>query len=93
MKEEEKQHLLVMMAELVTKMEVLLDKQDELAENISKIKEAIYHPDQGLYTRLKELEVRIGLLEKWKNFNTRIMWVVGGSLGGLVIKSIWESVF
>ena len=47
--EDDKQQLLMMMTEMVTKMQVLLEKQDELADNISKIKEAVYHPDQGLY--------------------------------------------
>ena len=93
MTEEDRQHLVVMMTELVTKMEVLLDKQDELAENISQIKEAVYHPDQGLYARLRELDVRLGALELWKNLNARILWVIGGSLGGLLIKTTWEAIF
>ena len=52
--EEQNQNLIVMMTEMVTKMQVLLDKQDELGENISKIKEAVYNPDKGLYARLNK---------------------------------------
>ena len=72
---------------------MLLDKQDELAENISKIKEAVYHPDLGLYARLKELDIRIQLLESWKSANSRIMWLVGGSVVGLLVKTVWSVLF
>ena len=51
MTDEEQQKIIVMMVELSGKIQMLLDKQDELAENISKIKEAVYHPDLGLYAR------------------------------------------
>ena len=55
MGDEEQKHLTLMMTEMVTKMQVLLDKQDELGENISKIKEAVYNPDNGLYARLSKI--------------------------------------
>ena len=29
----------------------LRDKQEEMAEDIAKIKEAVYNPDEGLYAR------------------------------------------
>ena len=32
------------------------EKNEEMADDVSKIKEAIYNPDQGIYSRLKELE-------------------------------------
>ena len=32
------------------------EKQDEMASDIGKIKEAVYNPDEGLYARLRELE-------------------------------------
>ena len=59
MNEDEQQKLTIMLTELAAKMQVLLDKQDELADNISKIKEAVYNPDQGLYARLTRLDARI----------------------------------
>ena len=34
-------------------MEVLGDKQEEMSEDIAKIKEAVYNPDQGIYARLR----------------------------------------
>ena len=90
---EEQQKLTVMMVELSSKIEILLDKQDELADNISKIKEAVYNPDSGLYARLKELDIRIQHLESWKSTNSRVMWLVGGSVVGLLVKTAWAVLF
>ena len=36
-------------------MESVRDKQDEMIENVSKIKEAVYNPDEGLYARIRAL--------------------------------------
>ena len=93
MTDEEQQKLTVMMVELSSKIQILLDKQDELAENINKIKEAVYNPDSGLYARLKELDTRIQQIELWKSMNTRIMWLVGGSVVGLLVKTAWAVLF
>jgi phosphate uptake regulator len=48
------------MADLSNKLETLLQRQEEVADNIAKIKEAIYHPDQGLFTSIRE----IGIVER-----------------------------
>jgi hypothetical protein len=93
MTEDEQQKLTVMMVELSSKVQILLDKQDELAENINKIKEAVYNPDSGLYARLKELDIRIQHIESWKSTNTRLMWVVGGSVVGLLVRTAWSALF
>lgn len=93
MTDEEQQKLTVMMVELSSKIQILLDKQDELADNINKIKEAVYNPDSGLYARLKELDTRIQQVELWKSTNTRIMWLVGGSVVGLLVKTAWAALF
>jgi hypothetical protein len=74
-------------------MQVLLDKQDELAENISKIKEAVYNPDEGLYARLSKLDARLDFLEAWKNNNTKILWIVVTVGAGLVLSTVWQTVF
>tara|TARA_B100000029_G_scaffold330209_1_gene322509 strand:+ start:6607 stop:6891 length:285 start_codon:yes stop_codon:yes gene_type:complete len=91
--EEQSQQLTVMMTEIATKMQVLLDKQDELAENISKIKEAVYDPDKGLYARLSKLDARLDALEAWKNNNTKILWIVITVGVGLVLSTTWQAVF
>ena len=91
--EQHSQQLTVMMTEIATKMQVLLDKQDELAENINKIKEAVYNPDKGLYARLSRLDARLDLLEAWKNNNTKILWIVVTVGLGLVLSTVWQTVF
>jgi len=93
MTDEEQQKLTVMMVELSGKIQILLDKQDELAENINKIKEAVYNPDSGLYARLKELDIRIQHIESWKATNTRVLWLVGASVVGLLVKTGWVALF
>jgi hypothetical protein len=91
--DDENQHLTLMMTELVTKMQVLLDKQDELGENINKIKEAVYNPDKGLYARLSKLDARLDNLEAWKNNNARIIWVIVTALTGLLVSTAWQTIF
>ena len=91
--EEQQQHLTLMMTEIVTKMQVLLDKQDELGENIAKIKEAVYNPDKGLYARLSKLDARLDNLEVWKNNNTKILWIMITVGLGLVITAGWQAIF
>ena len=93
MTDEEQQKLTVMLVEMSGKLEVLLDKQEELADNIGKIKEAVYNPDSGLYARLRDLDMRIMQLETWKAVNTHVMWLVGGSVGGLLVKTAWSVLF
>ena len=93
MTDEEQQKLTIMLTEVAAKMQVLLDKQDELADNISKIKEAVYNPDQGLYARLTRLDSRLELLESWKRNNTKVMWIVTSVGLGLVLNTAWQAIF
>ena len=81
------------MVEMVAKMQVLLEKQDELGENISKIKEAVYNPDTGLYARLSRLDSRLDTLEAWKSSNAKILWIVITLCMGLVLTSGWQAIF
>ena len=93
MGEEERQQLTLMMTEIATKMQVLLDKQDELGENISKIKEAVYNPDNGLYARLSKLDARLDILEEWKRNNSKVVWIMVTVGIGLVVNSAWQTIF
>ena len=45
------------------------DKLDEMADDIVKIKEAVYNPDEGLYARLRELEA-------WKKSSAKLIWII-----------------
>lgn len=59
------------------------EKSEEMAGDLHKIKEAIYNPDQGIYTRLKELE-------NWKSNITRIIWISATVLIGAITLAAWE---
>lgn len=66
-------------------MDVMQDKQEAMSDDIAKIKEAVYNPDQGLYARLRELET-------WKQTSSRMIWTlfttVVGLIGAFVLKSV-----
>ena len=67
--------------QIMQKLETVTDKQDEMAQDIAKIKEAVYNPDEGLYARLRELE-------SWKETSTRLIWIIITTvlgLGGAVV--------
>ncbi len=91
--EEEQHKLTVMLVEMSSKIETLLDKQEELADNINQIKEAVYNPDSGLYARLRDLDTRILQLESWKSTNSRVLWLVGGSVMALLVQTGWGVLF
>jgi len=93
MTDDEQQKLTVMMIELSSKVQMILDKQEELAENVAKIKEAVYNPDQGLYARLTKLDARLEALEEWKNNNTKVMWLIVSIGIGLVLTTSWQAIF
>ena len=65
-------------------MDIMKEKQDQMAEDITKIKEAVYNPDEGLYARLRELET-------WKASSSKMIWTlftaVVGLISALVLKS------
>jgi len=59
------------------KIDELKEKQEDMALDISKVKEAVYHPDEGLYARIKELE-------GWKNTSAKLMWMLISSMIGVI---------
>ena len=69
-------------------MDVMQNKQEEMSQDIAKIKEAVYNPDEGLYARLRELE-------SWKKTSSRMIWTlfttVVGLIGAFVLKSVGPS--
>jgi len=73
-------------------METLLTKQDEMAAHVSKIKEAVYNPDEGLYARLTRLDTRLLTLEKWKENNSKVLWVVISVGVGLILTTAWKAI-
>lgn len=68
---------------LVDAVEVVKERQEQMALDISKIKEAVYNPDQGLYARLRALE-------SWKATSSRLTWILVSSITGLATATIWN---
>ena len=66
-------------------MEVVQDKQVEMSEDIAKIKEAVYNPDEGLYARLRELE-------SWKQTSSKMIWTLFTSVVGLICAFVLKNV-
>jgi hypothetical protein len=58
-------------------IEVIKEKQEEMAEDCAKIKEAVYNPDEGLYARLRALEA-------WQNTSSKMIWTLFTTVVGLV---------
>tara|TARA_R100000005_G_C4993183_1_gene200290 strand:+ start:981 stop:1247 length:267 start_codon:yes stop_codon:yes gene_type:complete len=58
-------------------IDVMSDKQEQMSEDIGKIKEAVYNPDQGLYARIRELET-------WKRTSSRMIWTLFTTMIGLI---------
>jgi len=70
--------------QMMDKIETVKEKQDEMAEDIAKIKEAVYNPDSGLYARLRELE-------SWKDTSSRLIWLIITSITGLIVATIYKA--
>jgi len=92
MPESNENQVIIALSELATRIETLIDKQEELAENISKIKEAVYNPDEGLYARLHKLDIRLHALESWKSNNTKLMWILISIGSGLLVTTAWKAI-
>jgi phage shock protein A len=72
--------------QMIDKIETVKERQEEMAADISHIKEAVYNPDQGLYARLRELE-------SWKDTSSRLIWLIITTVVGLAGATIYKSFF
>ena len=70
--------------QMIQSIDTVKDKQEVMADDITKIKEAVYNPDSGLYARLRELE-------SWKETSTRIIWLVVSAVVALSVATIYKS--
>jgi peptidoglycan hydrolase CwlO-like protein len=68
---------------MMSSIENLKEKQDDVAKDISKIKEAVYHPDEGLYARIK-------IIETWKETQSKVSWIAITAIVGLAVKQLWD---
>lgn len=69
---------------MIQSIDVVKEKQEEMAEDVAKIKEAVYNPDSGLYARLRELE-------SWKETSSRLLWMLITSVVTLAAAAIYKS--
>ena len=61
---------------IIDGIDTIKEKQIALGEDVSRIKEAVYRPDVGLYARLRELDARIKGLEAFRSNTTKVMWMI-----------------
>ncbi|MBT5638391.1 MAG: hypothetical protein HOJ16_07505 [Candidatus Peribacter sp.] len=67
----------VKMDKICNSLELFKEKQDLMAADIAKIKEAVYNPDNGLYARLRQLEA-------WRSTSSKLIWTLFSSVIGLL---------
>lgn len=72
--------------QMMDKIETVKEKQEEMADDITKIKEAVYNPDSGLYARLRELET-------WKETSSRLIWLIITSVTALICATVYKAFF
>jgi hypothetical protein len=71
--------------EMKGSVERMSERQEEMVEDVKKIKEAVYNPDSGLYARLRALE-------QWKDSQAKFQWLVGTTLVALVISTLYKAI-
>jgi hypothetical protein len=64
-------------------MERFDERQEKVAEDVAKIKEAVYNPDEGIYSRLRELE-------SWKDTVSKIIWAIAFAIVTLFTASFYK---
>ena len=74
------------LVDLAHQIQRMADKQDVMIDDVRKIKEAIYNPEQGLYARVRDLE-------QWQQSMAKFIWTVGFAVIGLVVQAIYSSLF
>ena len=72
--------------ELKLEIEKMAERQDQMMDDVKKIKEAVYNPDSGIYARLRALEM-------WKETQVKFQTPVILTLIGLVTATIYKIVF
>ena len=80
---EELKSLTQVIVELKGQIERMAERQDEMLDDVKKIKQAVYDPDSGIYARLR-------LLEQWKETTSKIQWAMIMSLISLFTAAIYK---
>lgn len=83
MNNDQTQELREIILEMKHDIERIAERQSEMNENLKKIKEAIYNPDEGLYARIKALE-------SWKESSQRFIWLIASTVAALGVNTIYK---
>ena len=86
MNTEDIQSLKITLVEINNDLKSMVQKQEDLHNDIRDVKSAIYNPDSGLYARLRALE-------QWKESQAKIQWMIITSILGLMIATIYKAIF
>jgi predicted neutral ceramidase superfamily lipid hydrolase len=87
------------LVDLTSKIDQLIASHKELAENIAKLKEAVYNPDEGIYARIRELEreiikggeVRMAKVEETVAGVKKIQWMIIGSTVAAIVAVLFKT--
>ena len=83
MSQGELQKLTQALFELKITIEHMSERQDQMIDDVKKIKEAVYNPDSGIYARLRALE-------QWKASQAKIQWALVTSTIGLITATVYK---
>ena len=78
-------HLTQAIMELKGQIERMSERQEEMVDDVKKINEAVYNPDEGLYARLRALE-------QWKENQAKVQWAVITTVIGLVAATVYKMI-
>jgi hypothetical protein len=70
---------------LMDGIDAVKERQEEMADDIAEIKKAVYHPDAGIYARIRELE-------SWKATSSRLIWLIIASVVGLASAAMYAKI-
>ena len=90
MNPEDLNELRITLVEINSDLKAMVQKQDDLHNDIKDVKSAIYNPNSGLYTRIRDLDERIKDLESWQGNVTKILWTIATTVNGLVAATIYK---
>ncbi len=84
MTDEQMQSLLTSIIEMKNNLERMAEKQEEMHDDVKKINEAIYNPDQGIYARLRAIE-------NWKESMSKVIWTIGTGFIALILNTLYQN--
>ena len=90
MNDQEVNSLRTTLIEINHDLKTMVQKQEELHSDIRDVKSAIYNPDSGLYTRIRDLGERVKDLESWQSNVTKILWTIATAVTGLTVTTIYK---